>query len=286
MTHLGRVTGVLALAAPVLVAACGDREGTRTTGLEPGRRAGASGAGGTGVPCTKTEEDHDGDGVPTTYVPEGCTGGITLEIRGNQDCNDDDPSVQVWRYLDEDGDGDGAGTAECVPSGEPGYSEFGSDCDDADPAVSSHTIEVPGDGIDQDCSGRDLEPCSDTNTNCPCSANPRCALEPTEPCDGVDLAIGSIVGCFDGSEAIKDHVFVVNQGTRDFSGTFVLARGTWNSGVLAATIPAGGATVGIGLYLGGDAASVPLTVSMPDGVDCNPDNDAYPGADAVAATCP
>lgn len=284
MTVLGRVAAMLLLGAPVLVAACGDREGTGTTGLEPGRRAGASGAGGTGMQCTHTYEDRDGDGVSSLSVgPPGCTGG-TLELVPI-DCDDHDPSVQARRYLDADGDGEGAGAAVCVASAEPGYSESGSDCDDHDPAVSSHTIEVPGDGIDQDCSGRDLEPCSDTNTNCPCSVNPRCALEPTEPCDGVDLAIGAVVGCFDGSEAIEDYLFIVNQGTRDFAGTFVLTRGMWESDVLAATIPAGGATVGIGRYLGGDP-NEPVTISTPDAIDCNPDNDAYAGADTAGTKCP
>jgi hypothetical protein len=284
MTALGRVLGMLLLGAPVLVAACGDSEGTGNAGLEPGRRAGASGAGGTGMTCTHTYEDRVGDGVPRLSVgPPGCVG-ETLEFV-LIDCDDDDPSVQVRKYLDADGDGDGAEAAACVASDEPGYSESGSDCDDADPAVSSHAIELPGDGIDQDCSGSDLEPCSDTNTSCPCGVNPRCALEPTEPCDGVDLAIGAVVGCFDGGEAIEDYTFIVNQGTRDFSGTFVLSRGMWESDVLAATIPAGGTTVGIGRYLGGDP-NAPLTISTSDAVDCNPDNDAYPGKDAVGSKCP
>ncbi|HEX5098351.1 MAG TPA: MopE-related protein [Polyangiaceae bacterium] len=271
---------MLLLSVPVLVAACGDREGTGTAGLEP-RRPGASGAGGTEVPCTETHEDRDGDGVPHLYGPA-CPGTLFL---WKEDCDDDDPSVQEWRYPDADGDGDGAEAAACLASDATGYSASGSDCDDADPAVSSHTIEVAGDGIDQDCSGSDLEPCSDTNTNCPCSVNPRCALEPTDPCDGVDLAIGAIVGCFDGGEAIEDYIFIVNQGTDDFSGTFVLTRGTWESDVLAATVPAGGATVGIGRYLGGDP-NEPVTISTPDAVDCNPDNDAYPGEDAVGSKCP
>lgn len=277
---------MLALGAPLLVTACGDREGTGSTALGPSRPAGASGAGGgTGSPCRKVPEDHDGDGVVHYYVEAGCTGSGTLEVNPSQDCDDDDPTVQVWRYHDADGDGEGAGTAECMPSGDlPGYSEFGSDCDDADPARSSSTIEVPGDGIDQDCSGRDLEPCSDTNTYCPCSVNPRCALAPGEPCDGIDLAIGAVVGCFDGSEAIDDYFFIANPGSRDFSGKIVLAQGTWGD-IFTATIPAGGATVGRRLVLGGDP-NAPLTVSTPDGVDCNPDNDAYPGTDAVAATCP
>jgi hypothetical protein len=284
VTARGRVMGMLALGAPLLVAACGDREGIASKALGPSHPGGASGAsGGTGSLCPKVPEDHDGDGVVHYYVEAGCMGG-TLEINNDQDCDDDDPAVQVRRYRDEDGDGDGAGTAECVPSGDlAGYSDSGADCDDADPARSSITIEVPGDGIDQDCTGGDLEPCSDTNTYCPCSVDPRCALEPGEPCDGIDLAVGAVVGCFDGSEAFNDYFFIANQGSRDFSGKLVLTQGTW-SDVFTATIAAGEATAGRRLTLGGDP-NVPLTVSTPDAVDCNPDNDAYPAADAVA-TCP
>ncbi|MEZ4293556.1 MAG: sulfatase-like hydrolase/transferase [Polyangiaceae bacterium] len=46
-------------------------------------------------------------------------------------------------WTDRDGDGEGAHFG-------------GSDCDEGDPARSSRAVEIPGDGIDQDCDGADL----------------------------------------------------------------------------------------------------------------------------------
>jgi hypothetical protein len=82
------------------------------------------------------------------------------EIPGDevdQDCDGGEICLQ-------DNDGDGSGTlvevisedADCMDSGEAPAADA-LDCDDADPAVSPSAVEVPGDGVDQDCDG--LERC-------------------------------------------------------------------------------------------------------------------------------
>ncbi len=83
------------------------------------------------------------------------------EIAGDgidQDCDGKD---SMTCYVDGDGDGVGA-TAKIVAVGScvgAGWSTSGGDCDDGDPARHPGAVEVPDDGIDQDCSGADSVTC-------------------------------------------------------------------------------------------------------------------------------
>ena len=86
----------------------------------------------------------------------------------DQDCDGvlADPEAQDapqwYADLDEDGFGDLSNfMVACAP--DPGFIGDSEDCDDTDPTVfpNSHSIEVPLDGIDQDCDGEDV--CHDLN---------------------------------------------------------------------------------------------------------------------------
>ncbi|MBU0552112.1 hypothetical protein KKB55_22715 [Myxococcota bacterium] len=64
----------------------------------------------------------------------------------NEECNDQRRCVaQIARCADGDGDGYGQGCQQ------------GADCDDGDANIHPGATELCGDGIDQDCSGRDLD---------------------------------------------------------------------------------------------------------------------------------
>ena len=102
--------------------------------------------------------DGDGDGWGWGLITTGsltCTG--TLEATQNGDCVDTNDLVYPGAAYQEpalcalDADGDGWGDVS-APSG----ADSGSDCDDGDALVSPDADELPADGTDQDCDGRDL----------------------------------------------------------------------------------------------------------------------------------
>ena len=74
------------------------------------------------------------------------------------DCNDADPMIspiatESADWIDNDCDGViDEGTTYGDDDGD-GYSEFGGDCDDTDPNVSPATMEIAGNGVDDDCDG-------------------------------------------------------------------------------------------------------------------------------------
>jgi formylglycine-generating enzyme required for sulfatase activity len=94
-----------------------------------------------------TEGDEDEDGFIASTYPEGI------------DCDDSDPDIYPGapeRCNDKDDDCDGEtdeGLLDLDLDGSPACK----DCDDYDPARAPHLVEIPYDGIDQDCSGFDLE---------------------------------------------------------------------------------------------------------------------------------
>ncbi|MFA5946155.1 MAG: putative metal-binding motif-containing protein [Patescibacteria group bacterium] len=86
------------------------------------------------IPCNGVDEDCDGQ--PDEAVPR-----------------------LLW-YSDVDGDGfgDSASYFEgCDALVMAGLVQNASDCDDADPDINPDAVEVPGNGIDEDCDGKDGE---------------------------------------------------------------------------------------------------------------------------------
>jgi len=122
--------------------------------------------------------DSDGDGYgdpsgtttsvtqPTGYVADdtdcddtdaGINPGAT-ELADNgidQDCDGTD--LPVW-YKDEDSDGFGDPSGSTFSATQPtGYVTDNTDCDDTDAGINSGATEIADDGIDQDCTGFDLQ---------------------------------------------------------------------------------------------------------------------------------
>ncbi len=97
------------------------------------------------------DDDDDGycEGLPSGTTP--CTDGT---IRG--DCHDDDDGVfpgaaELANWRDDDCDGTvDEGTRNYDDDGD-GYTEEGGDCNDAANNIGPHRLEMPQNGIDDDC---------------------------------------------------------------------------------------------------------------------------------------
>ncbi|MCP4804867.1 MAG: hypothetical protein GY913_02550 [Proteobacteria bacterium] len=197
-------SGELAAGAPD--GDCDDEDATRSPG--------ATEAVGDGIDqdCAGVElchPDGDGDGFADSDAlvasTEQCAGaGETRSDTLGGDCNDADEAVNPDATeapadgVDQDCDGgdtcfvdvdrDGWRTDETMSSGdldcddlhEAGADWPDGDCDDALPTVQPDATDFPGDGIDQDCDGRDAE--SEES-----SAPRSCSAMPTSPGVGVVL---------------------------------------------------------------------------------------------------
>ena len=126
--------------------------------------------------------DGDGYGWPGSHVDaDGACDGENQSAEGT-DCDDSDPSIHpgveevpddgldqdcngsdaVTCHDDADGDGWGDEVSTVDPDGsctDVGQASLGGDCDDGDPSIHPGVVELPDDGIDQDCSGTDAVTC-------------------------------------------------------------------------------------------------------------------------------
>jgi F0F1-type ATP synthase epsilon subunit len=116
------------------------------------------------------DDDLDGDG-----------------LFGAADCDDTDPSVggRVGRFADEDGDGWGAGEPVSVCPEEAGYADRAGDCADQAAAVNPGAVEVPYDGVDNDCDAATRDDDLDGD-----------GLFGAADCDDTDPSVGGRVGRF------------------------------------------------------------------------------------------
>jgi hypothetical protein len=118
------------------------------------------GSGPDGTSCTKVvfwaDADDDGFGdsrAALQVCPEDLPSGF---VDNYDDCDDGDPTVNVYQdwYRDADGDGFGAEGSDAVPAcAQPvSYVAAAGDCDDADQHVNPDASEVCN-GADDDCDG-------------------------------------------------------------------------------------------------------------------------------------
>ena len=127
-----------------------------------------------------SDSDGWGDGTPILAADGLCDGANEAEVAG--DCDDSDPLINPGQpeipnngvdedcdgsdatlcYLDTDGDGYGGPNSAEATDGDctdPGEAATFEDCDDGDGAIHPAGVEVPDDGIDQDCDGFDTLTC-------------------------------------------------------------------------------------------------------------------------------
>jgi hypothetical protein len=200
-------TGGFALLVGVATS-CGRAETTPWLGH------GSAGEGqGGGADCVSVVEDRDGDGVYGD-APRCVEDGVPPPFEAlRDDCNDDDASVYRWVY--EDLDGDGFGTARiCGGALKGDFATSDGDCDDTDDAIFPGASDQWQDGVDADCDGNDgpfdCERRPDA-CGCPQLREPiRVEVDPS--CDRALLALESLEQCFVCDDPAHTSIVIANRG--------------------------------------------------------------------------
>ncbi len=116
--------------------------------------------GATEIPYDGIDQDCDGlDYAGNSEGDEDGDGYISSESGEGMDCDDTDPEVYPGapeRCNDIDDDCDGAVDEGMFDFDHDGVAAC-KDCDDFDPTNFPGNVEIPYDGLDQDCSGDDLQ---------------------------------------------------------------------------------------------------------------------------------
>lgn len=81
----------------------------------------------------------------------------------DNNCNGEiDEGLEIFMYYyDADGDGFGQGlptdiTTTCSEEAPEGFADNFDDCDDSNPLINPNAVDIPNDGIDQNCDGEDF----------------------------------------------------------------------------------------------------------------------------------
>lgn len=104
-------------------------------------------------------EDFDGDGLGNPAVSQvACSAPINY-VSNNTDCDDSNNAIGVAQTYYQDLDNDGYGNAavsvtQCTPPAN--YITDNTDCNDNNNTVYPGAVEIPNNGIDEDCNGSDL----------------------------------------------------------------------------------------------------------------------------------
>lgn len=170
--------------------------------------------GSKGTDCNDADAAIHPDATETPYdtIDQDCIGGDLVDVDadgyravqvGGDDCQDDNAAIHPAAPEAEDGidnncDGRIDETTDAFDDDGDGYSEVDGDCNDADLDIFPGSIEIPYDGIDDDCSGDDLtdvdedgfaggtdgDDCDDTASAIHPGVEEICGDEVDENCDG------------------------------------------------------------------------------------------------------
>ncbi len=120
---------------------------------------GATTCGVDGVAGTADDDCDDDDSGVEPGIWDDCDG-VDVNCNGlvDEDCDDGGGGGALYCYADADGDGwGGSGTVVTADNdcGDPGESGVTGDCNDGDGAVHPGAIDLPNNGVDEDCDGAD-----------------------------------------------------------------------------------------------------------------------------------
>ena len=115
------------------------------------------GDGYSGIPaCIGSKDDCDDFDANVHPGAQEICNGIDDDCDGLIDDEDVNVEGGTWYFVDNDQDGHGSsheGNKFCVQP--PGWVTNTGDCNDEDPTIHNDAVDIPDDGIDQDCYGGD-----------------------------------------------------------------------------------------------------------------------------------